>query len=143
MQSDRAYSLQHGCQDPKVLSSRWPLGLDLILKAFKAAREQTVLHLFVEICQVYGPTFEQNLLGARGINTTDPRNLEAILSTQFKGVQAPTKILARNASTMIDCEQTSTSATVHRPFFHYWAMASLRKPARLGNIHETFYDRSL
>lgn len=32
-----------------------------------------------------GDTFEQVILGARGIDTRDPKNIEAILSTQFNG----------------------------------------------------------
>ncbi|KAK0116170.1 hypothetical protein ONS95_013200 [Cadophora gregata] len=31
------------------------------------------------------PTFEQNLLGVSGIDTIDPKNIEAVLSTQFTG----------------------------------------------------------
>jgi len=42
---------------------------------------------FVEIVDKVGvPTFEQRLLGARVINTIDPKNIEAILSTQFNGL---------------------------------------------------------
>ncbi|KHN98863.1 Cytochrome P450 [Metarhizium album ARSEF 1941] len=41
-----------------------------------------------------GTTFQQNLLGRRGVNTVDPRNIEAILSTNFNdyslGLRAPT-----------------------------------------------------
>jgi len=36
-----------------------------------------------------GTTFEQNLLGARGIDTIDPENIEAILSKKFNGNSFP------------------------------------------------------
>ncbi|KAK7187736.1 cytochrome P450 [Paraphaeosphaeria sporulosa] len=36
-----------------------------------------------EIVQTTGPTFEQRLLGFRGIDTVDPINVEAVLSTHF------------------------------------------------------------
>jgi cytochrome P450 len=41
-----------------------------------------------------GTTFEQNLLGSRGIGTIEPENIEAILLTNFNdyglGLRAPT-----------------------------------------------------
>ncbi|KAK2594964.1 hypothetical protein QQS21_007322 [Conoideocrella luteorostrata] len=53
-----------------------------------------ILRFFLEVVEESGTTFEQNLLGARGVNTVDPRNIEAILSTNFNdyslGLRAPT-----------------------------------------------------
>jgi hypothetical protein len=40
---------------------------------------------FVSIIDNSGTTFEQNVLGARGIGTVDPANIEAILYSQFHG----------------------------------------------------------
>jgi hypothetical protein len=66
-------------------TGRWPLGLELIVHAFRSAREQRLLRLMSEIAQKTGPTFEQRLLGIRGIDTVEPVNVEAILSKQFYG----------------------------------------------------------
>ena len=55
------------------------------MHAFRSAREQRLLHVMTDIVQKTGPTFEQRLLGFRGIDTVDPINVEAILSKQFDG----------------------------------------------------------
>lgn len=71
----------------KLGTGRWPWGLELISKAFRVASEQRLLRLMNDIVKETGTTFEQNLLGARGIDTVDPVNIEAVLSTQFTGQQ--------------------------------------------------------
>jgi hypothetical protein len=68
-------------------TGRWPLGLELVVKAFRVAGEQRLLRLMNEIVKETGTTFEQILLGARGIDTVEPANIEAVLSTQFTGGQ--------------------------------------------------------
>ena len=42
------------------------------------------MRFFASILERIGPTHAQLLLGTRAINTIDPENIEAILSTQFK-----------------------------------------------------------
>jgi hypothetical protein len=59
--------------------------LDLIIRAFEKARTGQILQLFQELINETGTTFEQILIGERGIDTIDPENLEALLSTQFTG----------------------------------------------------------
>lgn len=44
-----------------------------------------ILQFFVDVVDENGHTFEQLLLGARGIDTVDPRNVEAVLSANFTG----------------------------------------------------------
>lgn len=83
---DDAIAAERGCGDPPLLDTgRWPLGLELIVHAFRAAREQRLLRVMGDIVLKTGPTFEQRLLGFRGIDTVDPINVEAILSKQFDG----------------------------------------------------------
>ena len=56
--------------------------------------------------QKTGITFEQYLLGARGVNTLDPRNIEVVLSSRFRGEDAlNTGSLIRNRVLM--CSQSS------------------------------------
>lgn len=57
----------------------------MLLKAFHHERRQQILQFFLDVVAESGTTFEQNLLFARGIDTIDPRNIEAVLSTQFSG----------------------------------------------------------
>ena len=65
------------------LAFRWPLAVDVIAEAIRTDRMGRLLSFFQSLVNETGNTFEQVLLGARGIDTQDPSNLEAILSTQF------------------------------------------------------------
>lgn len=47
------------------------------------------MQFFLSVIEESGYTFEQALLGARGIDTVDPENIEAVLSTQFSGTESP------------------------------------------------------
>lgn len=59
--------------------------MDLVIDAFRIIAEKQALQWFVQIFERTGPTFEQNVLGVKGIDTVEPDNLESILSTQFSG----------------------------------------------------------
>ncbi len=83
--AEAKFARAHGCKDPIPLQGKWPLGLDLIVEAFGHARAQQILQFFLIIIDRTGPTFEQNLLGAKGIDTVDPTNIETVLSTKFQG----------------------------------------------------------
>lgn len=86
-QNDLRWAASQGCQPTPVLDTgSWPLGINLISEAFKAAREQRLLRMFVDVVNRTGYTFEQRLLGTSGIDTIDPVNLEAVLSKQFEGL---------------------------------------------------------
>lgn len=84
-QKEVAFGASKGCSSPRTLLSDWPLGLDLIVSAFQAAKQGRILQYFDALVSRTGHTFEQRLLGVSGIDTIDPDNIEAILSTQFKG----------------------------------------------------------
>ncbi|DAA74994.1 TPA_exp: Cytochrome P450 [Trichophyton benhamiae CBS 112371] len=91
---DEQFAASKGCQPPRKWSAKWPLGLDMLVKAVRYEKRQQILQLFLEEVAASGSTFEQNLLFARGIDTVEPRNIEAILSTQFTdfglGLRPPT-----------------------------------------------------
>ena len=74
---------KHNCKDPIRLYYKWPLALDLLVEAFKADQAGAILGFFLSIIERTGTTFEQVLLGSRGVDTIDPKNIEAVLSTQF------------------------------------------------------------
>ncbi|CAI6339822.1 unnamed protein product [Periconia digitata] len=82
--AEQLIAVAHSCKTPARLDTgRWPLGLELIVTAFRAAGQQRLLELMSLIVEKTGSTFEQKLLGSRGIDTVAPSNVEAILSTKF------------------------------------------------------------
>ncbi|KAL4752594.1 hypothetical protein BDW72DRAFT_211555 [Aspergillus terricola var. indicus] len=83
LRADDQIAAINGCLPLKKWNSAWPLGLDLLVKAFRYDRRQQILKFFVNVVDKSGTTFEQNLLFARGIDTIDPQNIQALLSTQF------------------------------------------------------------
>jgi hypothetical protein len=82
-QADELLAKQHNCQPARPLQIKWPLGLDLIFLAFENARSKHLLRHFKVVTDREAPTFEQRLLGQTGFGTIDPKNIEAVLSTQF------------------------------------------------------------
>jgi hypothetical protein len=75
----------------KRLPYRWPLALDVFKRQYDALMAGNLLAFQAEYfdeTQV-GQTFEVKLLGRVGYFTTDPQNLEAILSTNFEGKILP------------------------------------------------------
>lgn len=85
-QAEERFAAQRGCLPPKIWNSTWPLGLDMLIKALKYARTMQILQFFLEVVDDNGTTFVQELLGATGIDTVDPENIEAVLSTDFEGI---------------------------------------------------------
>ncbi|CAF9905365.1 MAG: hypothetical protein HETSPECPRED_004969 [Heterodermia speciosa] len=81
--AETLFEASHGCGAPRRLHYKWPLALDLVVEAFSNIERKQALQWFVAICERTGPTFEQNILGVRGINTIEPRNIESIMSTNF------------------------------------------------------------
>ncbi|KAH6713006.1 cytochrome P450 [Leptodontidium sp. MPI-SDFR-AT-0119] len=79
----KEYSIgkQKHCELPYMLESSWPLGLDLISKIVSAAKEKRVCKFFCSMVDEAGDTFAWFALGLRCWATTNPENVEAILST--------------------------------------------------------------
>lgn len=59
--------------------------MDVVLPAFQAARAQHLMEFFEGIIEATGHTFQQRTFGVSGVGTIEPKNIEAILSTQFTG----------------------------------------------------------
>lgn len=68
-----------------MLETRWPLGIDLMLQAFSAAKDKRVPKFFCNMVDQGGDTFAWIVLRSRVWATTNPENVEAILSTQAEG----------------------------------------------------------
>ena len=93
LEQDASLKAQSNYADPATLVYHWPFALDLLLEARRADQAGSILNFFLALMRRTGDTFEQILLGARGIDTHDPENLEAILSTQFQSQLAPQGIV--------------------------------------------------
>lgn len=73
-----------GCQPAFERSYRLPLALDLTWQTIRADRDNVVPTFFQELSKEVGrPTWAQNSLGTMVYVTTDPKNIQAILATQF------------------------------------------------------------
>lgn len=58
---DKRYATRMGCQALPRVITRWPLGLDLLLKVGRHAKADTILQFFLEIIESSGLTHEQRL----------------------------------------------------------------------------------
>ena len=85
MKTDRNFGMRHGCLPPVRLINELPLGVDRLSQIFRADADHKLMALFLWHFRHWGDTLEQVFLGTRAFGTIDPRNLEAILSTQFTG----------------------------------------------------------
>lgn len=84
--SHRRRAAQLGCKPAYVRPYRWPLGLDILKRYIDAANAQVLQNDDVELYKELGcrPTWYQNILGSWHYYTMDPKNVQAILATQFK-----------------------------------------------------------
>jgi hypothetical protein len=87
-QADAALGARHGCQPPPELSYRWPLGIDRIKDLWESNAQGRLLAYLCHVAKDYEPrnNLSQFLLfGPRAYHVLHPRNVEAVLSTNFKG----------------------------------------------------------
>ena len=74
-----------GCEPPLRQPNRLPFGLDHIREAVASDKSRTFPQYAVRrFARLATATHEYSLLGTRGILTADPKNIQAILATQFK-----------------------------------------------------------
>ena len=75
---------QLGCESLPTEPTRWPLGIDTVQKMLKADKEQRTPDFIVERFNRMGTyTFLVKVLGQTNILTADPKNIQAVLATQF------------------------------------------------------------
>lgn len=80
----RRKAKQLGCQPVPVEPTRWPLGIDMVLKLLEADREQrTPDFVFNRYKAMRRYTWRIRILGTENFTTADPKNIQAILATQF------------------------------------------------------------
>lgn len=79
---------RYGCELPPELTKKWPLGLDRIKELWTSNAEGRLLAFLCSIAEEYEPgnsITQYFLLGPRAFHVLLPENVEAILSTNFKG----------------------------------------------------------
>ncbi|KAI9820833.1 MAG: hypothetical protein M1826_000858 [Phylliscum demangeonii] len=87
--SDRAAaaeSRRRGCKPCPRQPHRWPLGIDQLQRSLAADREKLFPDLLVRRFEEMGAfTFSDTTLGSpRNIFTIEPKNVQAVLATQFR-----------------------------------------------------------
>jgi hypothetical protein len=85
MQILDAIAKEHGCLPPPLLENQRPMGVDRLEQIFRANSESRLMELFLFHFRQTGYTLKQVFLLTPAYGTTDPANLEAILSTNFTG----------------------------------------------------------
>ncbi|KAK3939387.1 cytochrome P450 [Diplogelasinospora grovesii] len=72
------------CEEPPLERNRLPLGIDNLLRTLAADRaKQFPVDLIRRFEEVGTNTYRYQVLGARNFRTVDPKNIQAILATQF------------------------------------------------------------
>lgn len=87
VQADQDFAAEHGCKPMRsVFPYKWPLALDLLYRQYQVNKTKRLLAFQTPYFDNLGPSIEWRLFGDVGFLTFDPRNVEAILSTNFEGL---------------------------------------------------------
>ena len=82
---DAAKAQELGCKPAPQLVNRWPLGLEHIKDSFAADKAQRFPDFGCEwYAEMGNRTHTYSVLGSTNYMTNDPKNVQAILATQFK-----------------------------------------------------------
>jgi cytochrome P450 len=73
-----------GCKPCPSIPNSMPFGIDRVLEAIKADKAQQFPEFMTKRCEVEGQTHEYTLVGTHGFMTNDPKNIQALLATQFQ-----------------------------------------------------------
>lgn len=87
-QADYVLERAHGCQLPPELPKRWPLGVDRIKELWDSNADGRLLAFLCSIAKDYEPRnnlYQFLLIGPRAFHILHPKNVETLLSTNFKG----------------------------------------------------------
>lgn len=79
-------AVELGCKPAFQRPYKWPLGIDMAKAVMDADKQQIVPSFFLDLyeneCECRA-TWEQNFLGTPNFATVDPKNIQAMLATQF------------------------------------------------------------
>ena len=85
-QAHKLFAEQHGCLPAPRIQNQRPWGIDRLEQCFRGDGESRLMELFLFHFRQTGNTVEQVFLGTTAFDTIEPANLEAVLSTNFKGM---------------------------------------------------------
>ena len=105
LQADEAFATQHGCKPMRsIFPYKWPFALDLLYRQYQVNKTQRLLAFQTSFFDKLGPSIEFRLFGDVGFITFDPKNLEAILSTNFEGLlpEVSTFLLRKSLTVYLD-----------------------------------------
>jgi hypothetical protein len=72
------------CEEPAIQKNKWPLGIDNLMRALAADKEkQFPVDMIQRTVDVGAITYKYSVLGTTNIATSDEKNVQAILATQF------------------------------------------------------------
>ena len=123
---------RNGCKVPARISHADPLlGSDHVWKGYQHLSEHTYLEESRKYFLRYGNTYQSTMMAATVINTIEPENIKAILSTQFKNFGLGAR--RRNAFQPVlgygifatDGQQWRNSRNMIRPHFAQDQLANL------------------
>lgn len=132
------------CQPPPMLKSKLPFGIDSMLMLMKSLREFRFPVALMELHDQMGDTYGCMLFGMRSIRTRDPRNIKAILATQFEDYglaqerKAYHSLLGNTGIFVVDGVSWSHSRALLRPSFDRTNVADL---SQLEGFMQNFFSR--
>ncbi|KAB8253793.1 cytochrome P450 [Aspergillus pseudonomiae] len=127
-----------GCKPAFVRPSKLPFGVDILKRYIDAAKDQILQNDELVLYEEMGrhPTWNENLLGHWHHVTADPKNVQAILATQFKDFElGPLRrnlfgpVIGKGIFTT-DGKEWQHSRTLLRPQFARSQIADLRLEER-------------
>jgi len=72
------------CEEPPFQKNKWPLGIDNLLRALAADKEkQFPVDMVKRTIENGAITYRYSILGTTNLATSDEKNIQAILATQF------------------------------------------------------------
>ena len=72
------------CEEPAWQQNKWPLGIDNLMRALAADREkQFPVDMIRRTIENGAITYKYSILGTTNVATSDEKNIQAILATQF------------------------------------------------------------
>ena len=86
LQAHKRFAEEHGCLPAPRIQNQRPWGVDRLEQIFRGDRESRLMELFMFHFRQTGNTVEQFFIRTIAFDTIEPANVEALLSTNFKGI---------------------------------------------------------
>lgn len=72
------------CEEPRIQKNRYPFGIDNLLRALNADKAQRFpVDMIQRTIDNDAITYRYSIIGSTNIFTADPKNIQAILATNF------------------------------------------------------------